>query len=129
MIKLDKIDMRYFIGVLVILFVIFLGYSTVSDYLVQYHTVSDVSQDNPAGMVWMNGTMQKNSLTSSNTGVYTFRVTDGISVINVSYSGELPSSLSTESDVVIFGNYDYNNGNSVFYAEKLTAKCPTKYQG
>ncbi len=131
MIKLDKIDMRYFIGVLVILFVIFLGYSTVSDYLVQYHTVSDVSQDNPAGMVWMNGTMQKNSLTSSNTGVYTFRVTDGISVINVSYSGELPSSLSTESDVVIFGNYDYNynTGNSVFYAEKLTAKCPTKYQG
>ena len=129
MIKLDKIDMRYFIGVLVILFVIFLGYSTVSDYLVQYHSVSDVSHENPAGMVWMNGTMQKNSLISSNTGVYTFSVTDGISVINVSYSGELPSSLSTESDVVIFGNYDYNNGNPVFYAEKLTAKCPTKYEG
>lgn len=127
MIKLDKIDTRYFIGLIVILFVIFLGYSTVSDYLVQYNSVSDVLHKNPAGMVWMNGSMQKNSLTSSNTGVYTFKITDGISIINVSYSGELPSSLSTESDVVILGTY--NNNNSVFYAEKLTAKCPTKYQG
>ncbi len=127
MIELDKIDTRYFIGILVILFVLVLGYSTVSDYLVQYHSVSDIIYENPAGMVWVNGTMQKNSLTSLNTGEYTFRITDGISIVNVSYSGELPASISTESDIVIFG--DYNNSNSVFYAEKLTAKCPTKYQG
>lgn len=120
-----KIDTRIIIGVLVIIFVLGLGYSTVSSYLVQYKTVSDVARENPAGMLWINGSIIKGSFTSLNTGEYTFVITDGISIMNVSFTGELPSSLGTEADIVLLGSLR----NSTFYATKMIAKCPTKYQG
>jgi cytochrome c-type biogenesis protein CcmE len=64
-------------------------------------------------------------LLSLNTGEYTFVITDGISMMNVSFTGELPSSLGTESDVVIQGTFK----DSTFYATKMITRCPTKYQG
>jgi len=45
--------------------------------------------------------------------------------MNVSFTGELPSSLGAEADIVLMGNLQ----NSTFHAAKLIAKCPTKYQG
>lgn len=120
-----KIDTRIIIGILVIIFVLGLGYSTVSSYLVQYKTVSDVARGNPAGIIWVNGTITKGSFTSLNTGEYTFIITDGISQMNVSFTGELPSSLGTEADIVLLGSLR----NSTFHATKMIAKCPTKYQG
>lgn len=120
-----KIDTRIIIGVLVIIFVLGLGYSTVSSYLVQYKTVSDVARENPTGMLWINGSIIKGSFTSLNTGEYTFVITDGVSQMNVSFTGELPSSLGTEADIVLLGSLR----NSTFYATKMIAKCPTKYQG
>lgn len=82
-----KINTRIIIGVLVIVFVLALGYSTVSSYLVQYKTVSEVALENPKGIVWVNGTILKGSFTSLNTGEYTFVITDGISMMNVSFTG------------------------------------------
>ena len=119
-----KIDTRIIIGVLVIIFVLGLGYSTVSSYLVQYKTVSDVAQENPAGIIWINGSIIKGTFTSLNTGEYTFVITDGISQMNVSFTGELPSSLGAEADIVLLGSLR----NSTFHATKMIAKCPTKYQ-
>lgn len=120
-----KINARVFIGTLVIVFVLVLGYSTVSSYLVEYKTVTEVASKNPAGMIWVNGTILEGSFSSLSTGEYTFVLTDGISMINVSFTGELPSSLGTNADVVVFGALK----NSTFHAAKLIAKCPTKYQG
>ncbi|MDO9098747.1 MAG: cytochrome c maturation protein CcmE [Candidatus Methanoperedens sp.] len=120
-----KIDTRITIGILVMLFVLALGYSTVSNYLVQYKTVSEAAQQNTSGMIWVNGTIVKGSFTSLNTGEYTFVITDGVSRMNVSFTGELPSSLGADADLVLLGSLQ----NSTFYAAKLLAKCPTKYQG
>lgn len=107
------------------LFVLALGYSTVSNYLVQYKTVSEAAQQNTSSMIWVNGTIVKGSFTSLNTGEYTFVITDGISRMNVSFTGELPSSLGADADIVLLGSLQ----NSTFHAAKLLAKCPTKYQG
>lgn len=120
-----KIDTRIIIGVLVIIFVLALGYSTVSSYLVQYKTVSEVSQEAPEGMIWVNGTILKGSFTSRNTGEYAFVLTDGASMLNVSFTGELPASLGTDADVVMLGTFR----NATFYATKLITRCPTKYEG
>lgn len=120
-----KIDTRIIIGILVIIFVLVLGYSTVSNYLVQYKTVSEASRQNTTGVIWVNGTIVSGSFSSLNTGEYTFVITDGISNMNVSFTGELPSSLGTEADIVIQGSLQ----DSTFHATRLLAKCPTKYKG
>ncbi len=120
-----KIDTRIIIGILVIIFVLGLGYSTVSNYLVQYKTVSETARHAPTGIIWVNGTIVRDSFKSLNTGEYTFVVTDGTSMMNVSFTGELPSLLGAEAEVVILGTFKDNT----FHATKLISKCPTKYRG
>jgi cytochrome c-type biogenesis protein CcmE len=120
-----KLDTRIITGILVIFFVLALGYSTVSNYLVKYNTVTGIMQDNPKEMVWVNGTMMKESFFPLDTGEYTFVITDGLSMMNVSFKGVLPSSFGTESDIVLLGTYSDRK----FYATKMITKCPTKYQG
>ncbi len=120
-----KKDSRIIIGALVIVFVLALGYSTVSDYLVKYKTVSEVVQGELKDSTWINGTILKGSFNSLNTGEYTFIITDGVTMLNVSFTGELPSSLGTDSDIVMLGTMR----NSTFHATKMITRCPTKYQG
>lgn len=120
-----KIDTRIIIGILVIIFVLVLGYSTVSNYLVRYKTVSETARQAPAGIIWVNGTIVSDSFTSLNTGEYTFVVTDGTSMMNVSFTGELPSLLGAEAEIVMLGTFKDNT----FHATKLISKCPTKYRG
>ena len=120
-----KTDTRIIFGILVIAFVLALGYSTVSNYLEEYKTVSEVVSENTTEIIWVNGTILKGSFTSLNTGEYIFVLTDGISEMNVRFGGEIPSSLGAESDVVILGNFK----DSMFYATRMITKCPTKYQG
>lgn len=120
-----KIDTRAVVGVLVIIFVLALGYSTVSNYLIEYKTVSQAVGGNTSGMIWINGTILKGSFASLNTGEYTFVLTDGISNMNVSFTGELPSSLGADADIVIYGTFKERT----FNAAKMISRCPTKYQG
>ena len=120
-----NINVRYLIGLLVIIFVLALSYGTISNYIEEYKTVSEVVTENTTQMTWVNGTIQKGSFISLNTGEYIFVITDGISFMNVSFTGELPPSLSTESNIVIFGTFK----NSSFHASKMITKCPTKYNG
>lgn len=120
-----KTDTRIIIGIFVIIFVLALGYSTVSNYLVEFKTVSEVTGRNLTGMIWVNGTIVSGSFISLNTGEYNFILTDGISNMNVSFTGELPSSLGMDAEIVIFGTFS----NATFHAAKMVAKCPTKYKG
>ena len=119
-----KIETRMVIGVFVIVFVLALSYSTVANYLVDYRTVSDVIQENPDEMVWVNGTIIKGSFTSLNTGEHNFLITDGVSSMNVSFTGQLPSSIGIESEIQVLGVLK----DSTFHASKMITKCPTKYQ-
>lgn len=120
-----KIDTRTVIGILVIIFVLALGYSTASNYLVKYRTVTEASSLNTTEMIWVNGSILKDSFISKNTGEYNFVLTDGVSTMEVKYTGELPSSLGTEADIVIYGTFR----DRTFNAVKMIARCPTKYQG
>lgn len=120
-----KIDTRIVIGLFVIVFVLALGYSTVSNYLIEYRTVSQAAAGNTDGMIWVNGTIEKGTFTSQDPGEYTFALTDGISTMNVSFTGELPSSLGVEADIVIYGTFS----GSTFHAVRMISRCPTKYQG
>ncbi len=120
-----KIDTRVVTGILVIVFVLALGYSTVSSYLIEYKTVSQAASGNSTGMIWVNGTMLKGSLYPLNTGEYTFVLTDGVSTMNVSFSGELPSSIGAEADIVLYGTFS----DTTFHAVRIISRCPTKYQG
>ncbi len=120
-----KTDTRIIVGILVIVFVLALGYSTVSNYLVKYKTVSDILRENPEGTVWMNGTILKGSFLSHNTGEYAFIITDGSSKMNVSFTGELPSSVGTDSDILVLGTFR----DETFHATRMITKCPTKYHG
>jgi cytochrome c-type biogenesis protein CcmE len=120
-----KIDTRVVTGILVIVFVLALGYSTFSNYLIEYKTVSEAAGGNSTGMIWVNGTILKGSFTSLNTGEYSFVLTDGVSMMNVSFAGELPSSLGADADIVVYGTF----GGNTFNASKMISRCPTKYQG
>ena len=120
-----KIDTRTVTGILVIIFVLALGYSTASNYLVKYRTVTEAASLNTTEMIWVNGSILKGSFVSLNTGEYSFVITDGVSTMNVNYTGELPSSLGTEADIVIYGTFR----DRTFNAARMIARCPTKYQG
>ena len=120
-----KIGTRAVIGVLIIIFVLALGYSTFSNYLIEYKTVSQAVGGNTTGMMWVNGTMLKGSFASLNTGEYTFMLTDGVSMMNVSFTGELPSSLGADADIVVYGTFE----DKTFNSAKMISRCPTKYQG
>ena len=120
-----KIDTRVVTGILVIIFVLALGYSTFSNYLIEYKTVSEAASGNSTEMIWVNGTILKGSFTSLNTGEYTFVLTDGVSAMNVSFAGELPSSLGADADIVVYGTFR----EKTFNAAKMISRCPTKYQG
>ncbi len=120
-----KIDTRAVMGILVIVFVLALGYSTASSYLVKYRTVTEALNLNTTEMIWVNGSILKGSLNSLNTGEYTFVLTDGISTMNVSFAGELPSSIGADADIVIYGTFS----DATFHAVRMISRCPTKYQG
>ncbi len=120
-----KIDTRAVMGILVIFFVLALGYSTISSYLIGYKTVTQVAGGNSSGMIWVNGTILKGTFESVEPGEYAFELTDGTSTINVSFNGDLPSSLGQDAEVVIYGTFR----DRTFRASRLISKCPTKYEG
>ena len=122
---MKKIDTRILIGVLVIIFVLALGYSTVNNYLIEYKTVSEVSKETFTGIIWINGTIVEGTFETTGTNEYAFELTDGTETITVNYIGQLPSTLGTKAEVVIMGSFKY----STFSASKLISKCPTKYEG
>lgn len=120
-----KLDSRIIIGSIVIIFVLVLSYSTFSNYIEEYKTINEALSEKENKMIWVNGSIQKDSFISLNTGEYTFVLTDGVSTMNVSFIGELPLSFGMDSKIVVLGTVN----NSTFHATRMITKCPTKYEG
>jgi cytochrome c-type biogenesis protein CcmE len=57
-------------------------------------------------------------------GTLQFQVTDGTRVIPVRYRGVVPDAFKPGADVVVEGRYD----GAAFTAERLFAKCPSKFE-
>lgn len=123
-----KIDRRVIIGILVIVFCIFLGYSTVSNYLVQYNTVGEaLNQSDITGSIQIIGTIESSSFTNLYNDTYAFTLFDNTGLdmeIDVIYTGLLPSAFDTSGELIVIGTFDENG---TFNAGKLIARCPSKF--
>jgi len=73
------------------------------------------------------GKVQAGSITRDPDGIGVFfAVTDGVRSVEVRYAREVPDTFKESGDVVVEGTLD---GNGVFMAHNLLAKCPSKYEG
>lgn len=123
-----KIDRKVILGILVIVFCIFLGYSTVTNYLVQYNTVGEVlNQPDITGSIQIIGTIDSRSFTNPYNDTYAFTLLDNTGLdmkIDVAYTGVLPSAFDTSGEVIIIGTFDESG---TFNAGKLISRCPSKF--
>jgi len=117
------LDKRTLLGILTILFCIALGYSAINNYLVHYETVGDVLSHPSTGDVRVSGKLA--SEPTSNGATYNFQMTDGNATMDVMFKGNLPSSFSLDSDVVVQGKLGEDN---VFRAVTVITKCPSKFE-
>ena len=114
-------------GLLTILFCIALGYSAVDNYIVRYHTVSEVIAEPTIENIRVSGKLVGSPVIGNNSyNSYNFQITDGNATLCVIYNGNLPSSFSIDSDVVVLGKMD---DNKKFQATTVITKCPLKFEG
>ena len=114
--------MRLLLGLLAILFCIALGYSAVNNYVIEYLTVSEVIAKPPIGDIRVSGKLVGSPVI--NNGSYNFQITDDNATLSVIYNGNLPSSFSIDSDIVVSGRMGEDNK---FQANTVITKCPSKF--
>jgi cytochrome c-type biogenesis protein CcmE len=117
------LDKRFLLGLLTILFCIALGYSAVDNYIVRYHTVSEVIAKPTIENIRVSGKLVGSPVIGNNS--YNFQITDGNATLCVIYNGNLPSSFSIDSDVVVLGKM---NDDKKFQATTVITKCPSKFE-
>ncbi len=115
---------KIILAVLVIILCIMLGYTTVSNYMIEYSTINEILESKTAqNDIHVVGTIEPGSFTHLYTDSYTFILTDDTASMNVIYTGSLPSSFSENSEIVIIGTME----SGTFISTKLIARCPSKF--
>jgi len=72
------------------------------------------------------GKVKTDSIQRASGGIgVAFEVTDGVRSVPVIFAKEVPDTFKENGDVVVEGRLD---GNGVFLAHNLLAKCPSKYE-
>ena len=69
----------------------------------------------------MDGTIE----TDASAGTVAFSVSDGTSTVPILYQGPMPDTLRDEGEAVVEGEM---GADGVFRADKLFAKCPSKFE-
>lgn len=121
-----KKKIKIFVFVLV-LFFSFLIYKAVESSLVYYLTVSEALETKSISKIKrlrVSGIVEKGSIKKNSDGSITFKITDFEKNIQVKYKGEIPDIFKDEIEAVVEGELI----NTTFIANKLFAKCPTKYE-
>ena len=112
------------LGAFVTALCLMLGYSTVTNYMVEYSTINEVLEsETPGKDVHVIGDIEPSSFAHLHNDTYIFVLTDSSAPMNVTYTGSLPSSLSKDSEIVVVGTMS----NRTFNAKKLIARCPSKF--
>ncbi len=115
---------KIILAVLVIILCIMLGYTTVSNYMIEYNTINEILESKTVHSdVHVVGTIEPDSFTHLYNSSYTFILTDDTASMNVIYTGSLPSSFSENSEIVIIGTME----SDTFISTKLIARCPSKF--
>ena len=92
-----------------------------------YMTVTEFLAEEPAQSDFrVNGKVVEGSIERDTSGQdVRFVMTDGVSIMTVSYHGIIPDTFVDRADVVVQGTM---NESEQFDAHKLLAKCPSKYE-
>ena len=115
---------KVILTILVIILCIMLGYTTVSNYMIEYTTINEILESETAHRdIHVVGTIEPDSFTHLYNDSYTFILTDDTASMNVTYTGSLPPSFSENSEIVIIGTMD----SGTFISTKLIARCPSKF--
>jgi cytochrome c-type biogenesis protein CcmE len=100
------------------------GYTMFSRSVVYYQTPTEVLAK-PGEHVRVSGTVVDGSIAKDvAAGLVTFDVTDGTSTVTVRFEGAAPDTLKDGADAVAEGSL---GPDGVFHADKLFAKCPSKF--
>ncbi len=89
-----------------------------------YKTPSELSAADVTKQLRIGGRVVDDSLRRDGR-VVSFDVTDGKDTITVEYRGEVPDTLKNGTDVVAEGRYA--GGQNAFAADRVLAKCSSKY--
>ena len=119
-----RYNKKIILAVLVIILCAMLGYTTVSNYMIEYSTISETLESKTAQRdIHVTGIIEPGSFTHLYNDSYTFILTDDTASMNVIYTGSLPSSFSENSEIVIIGTME----SDTFISTKLIARCPSKF--
>lgn len=101
-----------------------LGFTMFKKSVVYYRTPTEVLAQRGA-YVRISGTVVAGSISSDvATGTVSFEVTDGTSTVPVLFAGPAPDTLKDKGEAVAEGALQ---GDGVFHADKLFARCPSKF--
>tara|TARA_B100000315_G_C14412250_1_gene511547 strand:- start:434 stop:820 length:387 start_codon:yes stop_codon:yes gene_type:complete len=115
------------VALIVIFFFSFLTFKAIQSSLVYYLTVSEIKERESFSKfrrLRVSGIVEKGSISRNEDGSISFNITDEESTIYVKYKGVIPDIFQDEVQAVVEGKIE----NNVFLANKLFAKCPTKYE-
>ena len=115
------------ISVALIFFFSFLIYKAVESSLVYYLTVSeavDAQSFSKIKRLRVSGIVESGSITRNEDGSISFNIKDADSMIHVQYKGVIPDIFKDEIEAVVEGSIK----DDTFFANKLFAKCPPKYE-
>ncbi len=113
------------LGVIVLGVFFAVGYTMFTRSVVYYKTPSEVLA-NPGEHVRVSGTVVPGSIvTDVSAGTVSFIVTDDMAQVPILYEGPAPDTLKDDAEAVAEGSL---GPNGVFHADKLFARCPSKFQ-
>jgi len=115
------------IAIIIIVGVVtYLIFTSLSQTMVYYMTVSEFINNPPERGCRINGKVVKGSIEHQpNTFDYNFRITDGKNELPVYYKGVVSDIFQDDIEVVVEGKYQKNS--TMFQAKELITKCPSKY--
>lgn len=115
------------LSIFLILFFSFLIYKAIESSLVYYLTVSEAVEAKSFSKIKrlrVSGIVQAGSIKTNEDGSISFKIKDQNSMIYVEYKGVIPDIFKDNIEAVVEGSMDKDT----FFANKLFAKCPTKYE-
>jgi cytochrome c-type biogenesis protein CcmE len=113
------------LGIIVLGIFLAVGYAMFTRSVVYYKTPTEVRAI-PGEHVRLSGTVVEGSVASLPAqGTVSFSVTDGETQIEVLFEGAAPDTLRDGGEAVAEGSL---GPDGVFHAEKLFARCPSKFE-
>lgn len=114
-------------GIILILAIIYLVYTGIQKAGVYYLTVSELKNGGSSSqgeVVKVNGKVTDGTIKWDGQSL-NFIITDGKQDLQVRYRGVAPDTFKNGTEVVVRGLWEPG---SIFQADKIMAKCPSKYE-